>query len=80
MLSYQDLMMHQAHYQELRREAEKERLLQQAPAKSLRANRVCCRALSRLGGQLIAWGHKLQARYGTTTTLISNHKSQLASE
>jgi hypothetical protein len=33
------------------------------------------RALSWLGGQLIAWGHGLQARYGKPGTLISNHTS-----
>lgn len=69
MLSYKDLMMHQERYQELQHEAETERLLQRASSQSAHHQ-----ALSWLGGQLVAWGHSLQRRYGTPARLISNHR------
>jgi hypothetical protein len=63
MLSYQDLLLHQARYKELVSQAKKERLLQQALAKSEQRNGLHCRVLSWLGSRLVAWGHSLQERY-----------------
>jgi hypothetical protein len=75
MISHRDLIMAQEHYWDLRREADKERLIRRARPAKESANRLHGRALSWLGGQLIAWGHGLQARYGKPATLISNHTS-----
>jgi hypothetical protein len=75
MISQQELVMAQEHYWDLRHEADKERLIRQVRLANESDNRVYRRALSWLGGQLIAWGHGLQARYGKPATLISNHTS-----
>jgi hypothetical protein len=75
MIGYRDLLMSQEHYQELRREADQERLIRQARAASARVIRLHGRALSWLGGQLVTWGQSLQVRYGATATLITRHNS-----
>ena len=75
MLNYQDLLMQQMHYQELRREAEKERLLKRAAVRSTNPIHLHRQALGWLGSQLVVWGRSLQTRYGAPATLVSNHKS-----
>ena len=75
MISHQDLIMAQEHYWDLRHEADKERLIRQVRRANGSGNRVHRRALSWLGGQLVVWGHGLQARYDKPATLISNHTS-----
>jgi hypothetical protein len=75
MISHRDLVMAQEHYWDLRREADKERLIRQARRAKESGNGLHRCALSWLGGQLIVWGHSLQARYGKPATLISNHTS-----
>jgi len=79
MLSHQDLLLHQARYQELVQRVDKERSLWQILARSKRRNRLHCRVLNWVGSQLVAWGRSLQERNSTTATVISNHKSQLVS-
>lgn len=75
MISHRDLVMAQEHYWDLRREADKERLIRRVRPAKESGNRLHRRVLSWLGGQLIMWGHGLQARYGKSATLISNHTS-----
>jgi len=45
-------------------EAEKERLARLALASATQSNPAHRRALAWLGGQLVAWGGKVQQRYG----------------
>jgi hypothetical protein len=68
----------QEHYQELLLEAERHRLIRQALAgREKWDSSIHCRALTWLGGQLVAWGCSLQARYGdrieTPTVPAVNH-------
>jgi hypothetical protein len=75
MISHRDLAMSQEHYWDLRREADKERLIQQARMPGTRTTRLHGRVLSWLGRQMVAWGQSLQMRYGTTATLITRQNS-----
>ena len=75
MVGYRDLLMSQEHYLELRREAEQERLIRQARAAGAHVTHLHKRALNWLGGRLVVLGQSLQARYGTTATLITHHNS-----
>jgi len=75
MIGYRDLLMSQEHYQELRREAENERLIRQARTAGAHGMRLHGRALSWLGGRMVVWGQGLQTRYSTTAALITHHNS-----
>jgi steroid 5-alpha reductase family enzyme len=61
------LTLHQERYKDLLREAERYRLVQQALAGRERHPPFYYRALTWLGGRLVAWGWHLQERYGATT-------------
>ena len=60
-----EFLVHQEHYKDLLREAERARLVRQMQAGQERRNHLYCRALTWLGGQLVGWGWRLQERYGT---------------
>lgn len=65
MLSWKDVWVQQERYKDALREAEKERLMQQALARFAIGRRFYCRALTWLGDQMVFWGYRLRERYGT---------------
>jgi hypothetical protein len=67
MPSWKDIWVQQERYKDILREAEKERLAQQALARVAMGRHFHCRALTWLGRQLVAWGYRLQERYGTAS-------------
>lgn len=66
-LSKISCLIHQERYQELLREAERYRLVRQARAGREKRDSFHCRALTWLGRRLVAWGWRLQERYGAAT-------------
>ena len=66
-LSETSSLIHQERYKDLLREAERYRLAQQALAGREKRDRFHRRALTWLGGRLVAWGWRLQERYGAAT-------------
>jgi hypothetical protein len=67
MLSWSDIMVQQERNADLLREAERERLIQHVLAGRERRGRFTRQALAWLGQRLVAWGCRLQERYGATT-------------
>nr|MBC7244732.1 hypothetical protein [Chloroflexota bacterium] len=65
MLSWKDVLVQQERYKDALREAEKERLVRQALVRLAMDRHFHWRALTWLGSQLVAWGYRLQQRYGT---------------
>jgi hypothetical protein len=65
--SERDSLVHREHYKDLLREAERARLVRQAWAGQERRNHLYCRPLTWLGRRLVAWGWRLQERYGAVT-------------
>jgi len=64
MLGWDIVLIQEARRQEMLRQAENERLVQQARAGRAQGAGFYCRALTWLGRQLVAWGWRLQERYG----------------
>jgi hypothetical protein len=64
MLGWRDVVAHQERYKDLRREAERDRLILHELALIERENRLRCRAITWLGRSLVSWGWRLQERYG----------------
>jgi hypothetical protein len=62
-----EFLVHQEHYKDLLREAERAWLVRQARAGQERRNHLYCRALTWLGGRLVVWGWRLQERCGAMT-------------
>jgi hypothetical protein len=63
-----ELMVHEARRADLLREAAHERMVRQALAGRKKRDRLTDRALAWLGERMLAWGGRLQARYGVATT------------
>jgi hypothetical protein len=63
-LSWNDVLAQQERYLDLRREAERERLVRQVLNGRERRARPYRHMLAWLGQRLVAWGWRLQARYG----------------
>ena len=55
--------------QELLRQVEQRRLVRQALAGRVVPDRFHCRALAGLGRKLVAWGRRLERRYGSEPAL-----------
>jgi len=55
--------VHQEHYKDLLREAERARLVRQMQAGQERRNHFSCQLLTWLGRRLVVWGWRLQERY-----------------
>lgn len=76
MLSVKDILAQQELYKDLLREAERERLCRQVAGRKEEGTRFYCRMLIWLGRRLVAWGWRLQERYGavteTPTTLVAH--------
>ena len=64
MFSWNDVLAQQERYADLRREAERERLVRQALNGRERLARPYRHVLAWLGQRLVAWGWRLQIRYG----------------
>lgn len=54
---------------ELLREVERERLARLALAGRTRGAPILCRTLAGLGGRMVAWGSRLQERYGVAVEM-----------
>ena len=63
-----ELLVHEARHADLLREAANERMVRQARAGREEQDRLIGRALAWLGARMVAWGRRLQARYGAATT------------
>jgi len=63
MFSWNDVLAQQERYVDLRREAERERLVRHALTGSEKRTRSYRHVLTWLGQRLVAWGWRLQARY-----------------
>jgi hypothetical protein len=68
MLGWDIVLIQEARSQELLRQVERERLVRQARAGRAQSASLHCRALTWLGRQLVAWGWRLQERYGAAMT------------
>ena len=64
MFSWNDVLARQERYVDLRREVEQERLARQALDGRERRARPHRHMLAWLGQRLVAWGWRLQVRYG----------------
>ena len=67
MVNWLDFLVQQERYKDLLREAEEYRLIRKALAGRPRRTRLHCQALVWLGRRLVAWGWRLQERYGAAT-------------
>ncbi|MBC7262237.1 MAG: hypothetical protein H5T63_09500 [Chloroflexi bacterium] len=65
MLSWKDVLVQQERYKDALREAEKERLVRQALARSVIGRRFYSQALAWLSNPLFFWRYHLRERYGT---------------
>ena len=70
MLNWSHVTAQQERYQDLLREAEQDGLFEQMQAGHAMRNRFHCQALTWLGNRLVAWGWRLQERYGAATTAM----------
>lgn len=68
MFSWFDVLIHQEHNKDLLREAERYRFLHRALTERSRRQRSYCRVLNWLGHWLVAWGCRLQERYGASAS------------
>ncbi|MDI7275800.1 MAG: hypothetical protein QME94_07465 [Anaerolineae bacterium] len=67
MLTWKSILVEQEHLEDLRRAAEKERLLLFARQGRVAAKRLCCSPLRWLGRKMVECGGWLEARYGAQT-------------
>lgn len=67
-VNWKDVLVQRERYQDLLREAERHRLVRRALAGRQRPHRFFCQAMSWLGRRMVAWGQRLQERYGTAAT------------
>jgi hypothetical protein len=70
MFSWNDVLAQQERYVDLRREAERERLVRHALNGSEKRTRSYRHVLAWLGQRLVAWGWRLQARYGPRAVAV----------
>jgi hypothetical protein len=70
MFGWSHIMAQQARYKDLLREAERYRLICQVLAGRGKCDRFWYRALTWLGQRLVAWGCRLQERYGVAATVV----------
>jgi hypothetical protein len=70
MFSWNDVLAQQERYVDLRREAERERLVQHALTGSEKRTRSYRQVLAWLGQRLVTWGWRLQARYGACAVAV----------
>jgi hypothetical protein len=70
MFSWNDVLAHQERYVDLRREVERERLVRVALNERERRARPHRHMLAWLGQRLVAWGWRLQARYGARAVAV----------
>lgn len=68
MLNWNDIVMQQERYQDLLREAQRERLVKQAQQSCKPGHPFYRRALTWLGKQLVTWGLSLQTRFSSATS------------
>ena len=66
MFTWNHILAQQARYEDLRREAERRRLVLQALAARPRQQRFWYRVMNRLGRRMVRWGQRLQQRYSAT--------------
>jgi hypothetical protein len=64
---WSDVLAQQEHCEDIRREAARHRIAQQA-SEGQKHNHLHCRALSWLGGRMVALGQRMQERYGAAAT------------
>jgi hypothetical protein len=79
MVNWLGLMEQQERYKDFLREAEHERLVQQALAGREKRDRFYRSALAWLGCRLVEWGKSLQRRYGNASLaspLVASRSSQ----
>ena len=62
MISWTDLLVREQHRRELLEEANHQRLIRQVSKHETTSYQLL---LARLGEQLVTWGYRLQARYGS---------------
>ena len=65
MLGWRGILAHQERYKDRLREAERDRLVLHELALRRKRDRFHRRAMTWLGRGLVAWGWRLQERYGT---------------
>jgi hypothetical protein len=65
MLSWHDILAHQERYKDRLREAQSNQLVLHELDLRESKDRFHCRVLTWLGRGLVAWGWRLQERYGT---------------
>ena len=70
MLNWQDIVMQQGRYQDLLREAQRERLVKPAQQSCEPSHLFYRRAFTWLGKQLVTWGLSLLARFGSTPATL----------
>ena len=70
MFSWNDVLAQQERYVDLRREVERERLVRHALNGRERRARPHRHMLAWLGQRLVAWGWRLQARYGARPVAV----------
>jgi hypothetical protein len=70
MLNWSHVTAQQERYQDLRREAEQDGLFEQMQAGRARRDRFHCQALTWVGNRLVAWGGRLQERYGAPPVAV----------
>ena len=78
MLSWSDILAHKQRHEDMRREADEYRLIQQALAGRPRRHRFYCRAMDWLGRRMVAWGQRLQERYGAGAAAPAMHAANYA--
>ena len=70
MLNWSHVTAQQERYQDLLREAEQDGLFEQLRAGHARRDRLHRQALTWLGNRLVAWGGRLQERYGAPAVAV----------
>ena len=70
MLNWSHVTAQQERYQDLLCQAEQDGLYEQMQAGRTMRDRFHCRVLTWLGDRLVAWGRRLQARYGPPAVAI----------
>jgi hypothetical protein len=70
MLNWQDIVMKREQYQDLLREAQRDRLVKQAQQSCEPGHSFYRQAFTWLGKRLVCWGLSLQARSGSTPATL----------
>lgn len=70
MQGWSGVLAQQERYEDLLREAERNRLARHELVLKERSSRRHCRAIAWLGRALVAWGWRLQERYGTGLEMV----------